>query len=400
MATDWAGLLKPRERHSTPSRRPFPLPPRLQEQLECGKASLDEPLVGITADGTPEPGLFAIRPTGVSTAPIRAAAEAWLAALRPEQREAALFDVDSPMWRAWSNIHPYMIRHGVMFEEMTDAQRDLALALLQESLSAYGYQLARDIMKLNYVIGEITGRWDDYGEWCYWLSIFGTPAADAPWGWQIDGHHLIVNFFVLGDQVVMTPTFLGSEPVLAVGGKYEGTRVFEAEEANGLALMQALSPAQQRQALIGENAHNEAFTSAFRDNTRIPYQGIRYDALTPEQQALLVRLIETYVGHMRPGHAAVRMDEVKQHLPETYFAWMGGCADDSVFYYRVHSPVILIEFDHQLGLALDNDFPNRQHIHTVVRTPNGNDYGKDLLRQHYEQSPHHQPAATAPLTPQ
>jgi hypothetical protein len=22
-------------------------------------------------------------------------------------------------------------------------------------------------------------------------------------------------------------------------------------------------------------------------------------------------------------------------------------------------------------------------VHTVVRTPNGNDYGKDLLRQHY-----------------
>jgi len=28
--------------------------------------------------------------------------------------------------------------------------------------------------------------------------------------------------------------------------------------------------------------------------------------------------------------------------------------------------------------------PTRQHIHTVVRTPNGNDYGKDLLRQHYK----------------
>src|SRR5919199_4707058 len=61
MPTDWAGLLKPRERHSTPSRRPFPLPPRLQEQLEHGKAAIAEPMVGITADGTPEPGLFAIQ---------------------------------------------------------------------------------------------------------------------------------------------------------------------------------------------------------------------------------------------------------------------------------------------------------------------------------------------------
>ena len=62
--------------------------------------------------------------------------------------------------------------------------------------------------------------------------------------------------------------------------------------------------------------------------------------------------------------------------------------DDAVFYYRIHSPVILIEFDHQPGVALDFDVPTRHHIHTVVRTPNGNDYGKDLLRQHYERHPH------------
>ncbi len=54
----------------------------------------------------------------------------------------------------------------------------------------------------------------------------------------------------------------------------------------------------------------------------------------------------------------------------------------------MHSPVILIEFDHQPGVALDNDTPSRNHIHTVVRTPNGNDYGKDLLRQHYERFDH------------
>jgi len=109
-------------------------------------------------------------------------------------------------------------------------------------------------------------------------------------------------------------------------------------------------------------------------------------ALSDAQQRLLLDLIETYVGRMRPGHAEVKMAEVKQHLADTHFAWMGGVEEDSVFYYRVHNPVILIEFDHQRGIALDNDEPSRNHIHTVVRTPNGNDYGKDLLRQHYEQA--------------
>jgi hypothetical protein len=51
----------------------------------------------------------------------------------------------------------------------------------------------------------------------------------------------------------------------------------------------------------------------------------------------------------------------------------------------------MIEFDHQ-GPAnlreLLGDKPTRQHIHAVVRTPNGNDYGKDLLRQHYSMHAH------------
>jgi hypothetical protein len=51
---------------------------------------------------------------------------------------------------------------------------------------------------------------------------------------------------------------------------------------------------------------------------------------------------------------------------------------------------MLIEFDHQRGIALGNEHPSRNHIHTVVRTPNGNDYGQDLLRQHHEQFDHTQ----------
>jgi hypothetical protein len=82
---------------------------------------------------------------------------------------------------------------------------------------------------------------------------------------------------------------------------------------------------------------------------------------------------------------------VRRHLADTRFAWMGGVDAESVFYYRIHSPVILVEFDHQRGIALDNDAPSRHHIHTVVRTPNGNDYGRDLLRQHHAAFDHTRP---------
>jgi hypothetical protein len=36
------------------------------------------------------------------------------------------------------------------------------------------------------------------------------------------------------------------------------------------------------------------------------------------------------------------MDEVRQHLDATRFAWIGETGPNSAFYYRIHSPVVLI----------------------------------------------------------
>jgi Protein of unknown function (DUF3500) len=352
--------------------------------LEAAEKALAEPFKGITTDGTVVPGLFSVDNTGIPTTPITHAAAAFLASLTSEQQAKTLFAVDSGEWRNWSNIHRYP-RQGISLAEMHSAQRERAIGLLKAGLSSRGFATAQDIMRLNETVAELTGKRDEYGESLYWFTIMGTPSTGGPWGWQLDGHHLVVNYFVLGDQIVMTPTFMGSEPVRADSGKYAGTRVFAVEEANGLGLMRALTTEQRDKAIVSKELPREIFTAAFRDNFEMQYAGIRYDTLSSAQQALLFGLIETYVGNIRPGHAELRMAEVEQHLRDTYFAWMGGVEEDSVFYYRVHSPVILIEFDHQRGIALGNERPSRNHIHTVVRTPNGNDYGKDLLRQHHEQ---------------
>ena len=119
-----------------------------------------------------------------------------------------------------------------------------------------------------------------------------------------------------------------------------------------------------------------------------PKAGICAVDLAAGQRDLLVELIATYVGWTNDAHADVRMNEVMAHIDETWFAWMGCTADDSVFYYRVHSPVVLIEFDHHPGVIFDVDRPTRHHVHTLVPTPNGGDYGTDLLRQHHERYDH------------
>jgi Protein of unknown function (DUF3500) len=351
-------------------------------RAQPGPPPASEPFKGVTTNGTVVAGLFPIRATGVTTAPTRQAAVAFLHALTPEQRKRTAFAVDDGEWRLWNNIHRY-VRQGVSFKEMSEAQQGRAFALLRASLSARGLETSRAIMRLNGHLAELVNNFEEYGEGLYHITVMGEPSESEPWGWQLDGHHLIINYFVQRDQVVMTPTFMGSEPVSAETGKYAGTVVLQDEQAAGLALLTSLSDEQRKKAVVAPaKPGNNARAQAFRDNLVLDYEGICATDLTADQQKLLMNLVSTFIGHMNEGHAKIRMEEIRSRLNETYFSWVGGT---DVFYYRVHSPVILIEFDHQVPVALAGPrVPGRQHIHTVVRTPNGNDYGKDLLRQHYE----------------
>jgi hypothetical protein len=357
-------------------------------------AFLAEPFRGITTNGTVQPGLFRIKSTGVSTEPVRNAAVAFLAALTSGQRAKTKFPVDDPEWRKWMNVHRYT-RQGVSFQEMSEAQRAAAFGLLRASLSAKGLKLSQDIMKLNHTLGELNNdNFTEYGEWLYHITVMGEPSATQPWGWQIDGHHLIINYFVLGNQVVMSPVFVGSEPVVARSGKYKGVSILQDEQARGLKFLRALNEAQRKVAVIeSSKPGNNNQAEGFKDNVVVPYAGLRASELNATQRVELLGLAQLFVDYQQSGHAAVKLEEVKAHLDETHFAWIGGDSDDSVFYYRIHSPVILIEFDHQRPantrhLAKDPQLPIRDHIHVVIRTPNGNDYGKDLLRQHYAQQQH------------
>ena len=356
---------------------------------------LAEPFKGVTTNGTVMTGLFPVRRTGVSTAPVRRAADRFIGTLTPAQRARTLYTVDDTEWRKWNNVHRYE-RQGVSFREMSAPQREAAFALMRAALSARGFETSRNVMRLNGYLAELKKNFDEYGEDLYNLTVMGTPSETEPWGWQLDGHHLIVNYFVLGDQVVMTPAFAGSEPVVATEGKYAGTKVLQDEQNAGLAFFTSLDESQRKLAVLEPaKTRNNSLAQAFRDNLVLDYAGIRGDQLTEPQRRQLLSLIGLYVGAMPEGHAKIRMEEVRAHLPETRFAWIGTADRDGVFYYRIQSPVILVEFDHQTPVALGTRGgpPTREHIHSVVRTPNGNDYGKDLLRQHYEAHPH--PAAPA-----
>ena len=350
---------------------------------------LGEPFLGVTADGETEPDLFRIRATGVSTEPIREAAVTFLASLTTEQRGRTLFPVDDLEWRRWANIS-ISTRQGVGLLEMDASQTAAAFGLLAATLSTRGFETSRNIMRLEGHLADLMDDHNEYGERRYWFTVMGEPSASGPWGWQLDGHHLIVNCFVLGDQVVLTPTFMGSEPPRADTGRFAGTAILEEELAAGLALINALDDEQRAVAIIDPHkTANNNRGELFQDNAVVPYEGLRLGQLDDAQREIALELVGLYTGNLRPGHAEVRLSEVVRHWDDTYFAWVGDTSPDAVFYYRIHSPVILIEYDHQTPVALEGpDRPSRNHVHTVVRTPNGNDYGKDLLRQHLLEHPH------------
>ena len=359
---------------------------RMSEKYE--KEGLAEPFRGITTNREVLPGLFEISPTGVSTEGIRNAAQKFVASLNNVQLAKTMFPVDDVQWRKWMNQHFY-VRDGISMQEMTESQRELAFGMMRVSLSTRGFELTRNIMRLNETLAELAKDPVFLGEWLYFVAIFGRPSATEPWGWQFSGHHAIINFFVLGDQVVMTPLFIGSEPVRATSGKYKGVVVLQEEQKEGLQMVRALPSAAQKKAILSFSKNgNNNLTEAFKDNVVLDYAGVQAKDLDSAAQKKLRDLAGLYVSNMNDGHAKVKMSEVEKHIENTWFAWIGGTQDDSAFYYRIQSPVVLVEFDHQrpanlAGFAKDPNVPTQQHIHCVVRTPNGNDYGKDLLRQHY-----------------
>ncbi len=364
---------------------------RMSENYE--KEGLAAPFKGITTSGEVMPGLFEIKPSGISTEPVRNAAVAFINTLSSVQLARTIYPVDDIEWRKWMNQHFYA-RQGISFADMNDRQREAAFGLMRASLSTQGFELTRNIMRLNETLAELSGDHDFLGEWLYYIQIYGRPSATEPWGWKLEGHHAIINYFVLGDQVVMTPLFIGSEPVKAPSGKYKGVEILQKEQNDGLALLQSLPEAQQKKAVLNfSKTGNNNLTEAFKDNVVIDYAGLRTNELVAPTRQRLRDLINLYISNMDDGHAKVKMDEVDRHIEDTWFTWIGGSQSDSVFYYRIQSPVVLIEFDHQrpanlAKFAADPSKPVRQHIHCVVRTPNGNDYGKDLLRQHYLAHPH------------
>jgi len=366
-------------------------------ELTAGQRHYRDPFVGVTLNGTPRRNLYTLTDTGTRPNDAVAAAHTYLDTLPSHQRTVAQLPMNSPDWRLWTNAIPTWTPKGMKIERLSDHQRNLVLDVIRASLSETGYSAVRSAMQLNGALGELIDDYrDTLTEFSYWFTVFGEPTSGEPWGWQLMGHHIDLHCVFIDSQIVFAPVFLGAEPSRAVAGTYEGVYGFSEETDRGVALRRALKPDQEHQYLLGNSLaaqdlpaelagpwNGRHLAGAGADNLILPPEGIAGANLTAAQQQLLIDLVRVYVDRLPKAHASAKLDEVVRHLEETYFAWRGGSDDECPFYYRIHSPVLLVEYDNHPGVFLANTEAARYHIHTIVREPNGNDYGKDLLTQHY-----------------
>jgi hypothetical protein len=366
----------------------------------------EAPFTGITTNGDVVPGLFHLAEKhedyGAPTAAMVAAAEDLLSLATPDQRKTLSYPIDAPEWRRWMNPELYFFENGLRLEEISDELVTAVHSLLRASLSVSGYAKAVGCMKVNGFLGKIVDGEKVLNERSYNVAIYGVPSMEAPWGWHIYGHHLCLNFLVVGTQEVITPIFMGAEPNIIDEGPDKGTALFTKQEQAGVVLMQSLDAdtrahariyAQCKDPAMPEGRHHRAdqrhLGGAFQDNRVVPFEGIRVATLSQQQQDLVFAIIRLSTDYLPSGVQEARLNEVKAHVDETYFCWIGGWEANDTFYYKIHSPVIMIEFDHHTGVFLTNKEPLPFHIHTLVRTPNGNDYGKELVRLYQQKhNPH------------
>ncbi|KAL1904410.1 hypothetical protein Sste5344_009860 [Sporothrix stenoceras] len=367
------------------------------------KRLLKEPYTGISNDGTIRPGIFDLHDDGIPIASIVLATEDLISILSESQRQKLCYHIDSSEWRTWSNPEFLLSDKGIRLEEITPEQRTAVMMILQVTLSPEGYEKAVGAMRVNGFLGDLVESPNIMNEFSYNFVLFGEPSVDTPWGLSFYGHHLCLNIFFYKTQIAISPWFTGAEPNLIDDGPYNGTQILYREEALGLELMQSLPVAKQETSQVyklmkdptmpwGRWNHDDQrhLCGAYRDNRIIPYEGILVSELELAQQGLIIAICREFLSYLPTRALENRLEQIMGWFHETYWCWIGGFGDEDPFYYRIQSPVVIIEFDHHSGVFLDNKEPAKFHIHTLLRTPNGGDYGMALrqliprLKQEYE----------------
>jgi type II secretory pathway pseudopilin PulG len=315
--------------------------------------------------------------TALATTRAVAAAQTYLNTLDSAQRAKANPDLNEQTRIVWSNLPTGMAmqvgateRNGIKLGDMTPAQEKAALALLASVLSRDGFQKTMAIVDADEVLEKKTApnrpptQRMRFGRAEFYLGILGKPSAAEPWMIQFGGHHLAINVTLVGQENVLTPTHTGTQPAsFSLEGKT--IRPLGDENDKAFALVNALNPEQQKQAILSYEVRNIVLGPGADGKTIAP-EGVRVSTFTPQQRTMLTDLTREWVGILGDEAAAAKMKEIEAGLSETYFAWAGPTTNGKGAYFRIQGPAVVIEYAPQGSADVD-------HIHTIFRDPT-NDY--------------------------
>lgn len=308
---------------------------------------------------------------------LASSATTFLNSLTADQKAKAQYSLDDKERFNW-NFVP-VPRNGVCFRTFTPTQRAAALSLLKISLSEQGFKKANAIMELENVLREVEGRGptDTHRDPLnYYITIFGTPSKDKPWGWRMEGHHVSINFASVNNELVSsTPSFFGSNPAIVQSGEQKGKEILKLETDLGFELCNSFSTEQKKKVIFSETALPEIVMTNKRKAQLVEPLGLTYREMDAAQQKIFLRLLDVYVRNYQFDFSNRLMEKIiKAGIENLSFAWAGGLTAGSGNYYRIQGPMLLIEYD--------NTQNNANHVHTAVRDLT-NDFAEDILREHY-----------------
>ena len=315
------------------------------------------------------------------TSALAATARTFLSTLNERQRATASFPFDDPRRTRWAYVP--QARIGIPLQAMNAGQRAAAFAVLGTGLSERGSGLARGIIELEGILGELEGGL--FGMQrdpeLYYVSLFVRPGGPHPWGWRFEGHHLSVNVTELGAHgQVVAPLFMGANPARVPSGPKAGHRLLAAEEDVAFELLHLLDPQQRARATISAQTSGDIVTRSDPTARPMTLGGLPAAEMTSAQQRQLRRLLEVYAGRMADSAAHRQLQRIDAAgFDRLHFAWAGAHQPGRPHYYRIHGPTVLVEYDNSQG--------NANHIHTVWRDLE-NDFGGDLLKRHYARQAH------------
>ncbi|MCH6255617.1 DUF3500 domain-containing protein [Puniceicoccaceae bacterium K14] len=308
-------------------------------------------------------------------------AREFLSSLSDEQRGSVLLSFEGNERYSWNYVPKQ--RKGISLKSLDESQKELLERLLRTVLSDSGRQKVKGIIGLEQILFEQSGGSSLRDPEKYYLSLFGSPGGKKNWGMRYEGHHLSLNFtFGSGGEVSVTPQFFGANPANATGvaGFAKDQRVLHNEEQIAREFMATLNDEQRRKVVVSDRAYREIITGSLLKVEPLESSGISLGELETNQLELVTRLIHIYLSSLETGLANSRWEKIESDdLDEIRFSWAGSLEKGDGHYYRIQGESFLIEYDNVQNRA--------NHIHAVWRDFEG-DFGRDFLREHYENHEH------------